>query len=76
MRIRTIKHAAAVFLFDWTGVSPIGTFDDIVSHPGTAWDVSRLYGTGAVTLTSAVPEPTAVVISLFVCGSFVSRRHW
>ncbi len=38
-------------LFDWTGVTPTGTFD--VSSPYT-WDLCNLYTTGEVTIT-AVP---------------------
>jgi uncharacterized protein YjbI with pentapeptide repeats len=36
-------------LFDWTGVSPTGTFDVASAYP---WDLSRLYTTGEVTLLS------------------------
>ena len=36
-------------LFDWTGVTPTGTFN--VSSPYT-WDLSKLYTTGEVTLTA------------------------
>jgi uncharacterized protein YjbI with pentapeptide repeats len=42
-------------LFDWTGVTPTGTFD--VSSP-YHWDASNLYTTGAVTML-AIPEPNA-----------------
>jgi probable HAF family extracellular repeat protein len=42
-------------LFDWTGVTPTGTFD--VSSPYT-WNLSNLYTTGEVTLT-AVSEVVA-----------------
>src|SRR4051812_36082528 len=37
-------------LFDWTGVTPSGTF--VVSSPHT-WDLSKLYTTGEVTLAAA-----------------------
>lgn len=40
---RTIKA------FDWTGVSPQGTFT-VAPQRGTAWDTSKLYTTGEVTL--------------------------
>jgi hypothetical protein len=47
-------------IFDWSGVSPVGEF--LVASP-YAWDVSRLYTTGEVTL-AAVPEPgTAVYVA-------------
>ena len=38
-------------LFDWTGVTPTGAFT--VSSPYT-WNLSKLYTTGEVTLTSAL----------------------
>jgi hypothetical protein len=44
-------------LFDWTGVTPTGTF--AVSSPYT-WDLANLYATGEVTLLS-VPEPSSVL---------------
>lgn len=62
-------------LFDWTGVSPVGVFDSIISHPGTVWDVSSLYTTGEVALM-AVPEPTMPI--LLVLGATllaVCRAH-
>ncbi|MFO0911799.1 MAG: pentapeptide repeat-containing protein [Pirellulales bacterium] len=40
---RTIKA------FDWTGVNPQGQFA-VKAQPGTAWDASKLYTTGEVTL--------------------------
>jgi uncharacterized protein YjbI with pentapeptide repeats len=53
-------------LFDWTGVTPTGTF--AIDSP-YAWDLSNLYTTGEATLT-AVPEPTSLatlaVATLFV----------
>jgi uncharacterized protein YjbI with pentapeptide repeats len=48
-------------IFDWTGVSPTGEFQ--VSSP-YAWDLSKLYTTGEVTLT-AVPEPSTIVFAAF-----------
>jgi len=59
-------------VFDWTGVSPIGTFS--VQSP-YVWDLSRLYSSGEVTLL-AIPEPTAVVLllcGLCAFGLFASR---
>jgi uncharacterized protein YjbI with pentapeptide repeats len=41
-------------LFDWTGVNPTGAFT--VSSPYT-WNLSKLYTTGEVTLTSQTPTP-------------------
>jgi uncharacterized protein YjbI with pentapeptide repeats len=49
-------------LFDWTGVSPTGTF--AVSSPYT-WDLSNLYTMGEVTLLS-VPEPSSVLFIAWV----------
>ena len=40
-------------LFDWSGVSPTGTFN-IVAAPG--WDVSQLYTAGEVTYVGTVPD--------------------
>lgn len=37
-------------LFDWTGVSPSGTFAQITTLPGLVWDTSNLYTTGDVML--------------------------
>ena len=41
-------------LFDWTGVTPTGVFS--VASPYT-WNLSKLYTTGEVTLTSVAPLP-------------------
>jgi uncharacterized protein YjbI with pentapeptide repeats len=46
-------------LFDWTGVTPAGTF--IISSP-YAWNLSNLYTTGEVTLIS-IPEPTSTALA-------------
>jgi len=43
-------------IFDWTGVTPAGLFN--LSSP-YAWDVSRLYTSGQVTL---VPEPGSLAL--------------
>ncbi len=45
-------------LFDWSGVSPTGTFN--VETP-YIWNLANLYTTGDVTLL-AVPEPAAIAI--------------
>ena len=56
-------------IFDWTGVSPTGEFQ--VASP-YAWDLSKLYTTGEVTLVGNIPEPTSAVLiflgMLTVCG--------
>lgn len=57
-------------LFDWSGVSPVGTF--AVSSPYT-WDVSNLYRSGEVTLL-AVPEPTSAVLALLLTASLSRLR--
>jgi uncharacterized protein YjbI with pentapeptide repeats len=55
---RTIK------LFDWSGVTPNGTFSSITDRTfGTLLyklDASRLYSTGEVRFVSLVPEPSSV----------------
>jgi hypothetical protein len=55
-------------LFDWTGVTPAGTF--AISSPYT-WDISNLYTTGEVTLT-AVPEPGALPLFSIALVAFVA----
>lgn len=37
-------------LFDWTGVTPTGTFAAITTQPGLMWDTSELYTNGTLTL--------------------------
>jgi len=57
-------------LFDWNGQLPEGErFDRIKTDPGLAWDTSRLYATGEVTLL-AVPEPTGLLLAS-VAGSLI-----
>src|SRR5262249_49651439 len=57
-------------VFDWTGVNPTGAF--AVSSP-YRWDLSNLYTTGEVTLTT-VPEPPSVVLLALATGICVSCR--
>ncbi len=45
-------------LFDWTGVSPTGTFAVVSDY---SWDTSQLYTTGEVTL---IPEPASLALLL------------
>jgi uncharacterized protein YjbI with pentapeptide repeats len=63
-----------IHLFDWSGVSPSGTFT--IGGPYT-WDASQLYTTGDVTL-SAVPEPATAFTAAFglavVGGIAMSRK--
>ena len=63
-------------LFDWTGVTPIGDFNQIVYHLGTVWDTTALYTTGEVTLLSAVPEPSTLMLSCvaLATGAALLRR--
>ncbi|QDU54646.1 PEP-CTERM sorting domain-containing protein [Aeoliella mucimassa] len=61
-------------VFDWTGVTPNGEFDYLKLHPNTTWDTSQLYNTGYVTLTSAVPEPSAWLLALLAIGLTLVRR--
>ena len=56
-------------LFDWTGVSPTGQFNVVSPY---AWDLSRLYSNGEVTL---VPEPSAIWLTASgVIGFGMSAR--
>ena len=50
-------------LFDWTGVTPSGSFANLVNDlpAGYAWNTSALYTSGDVTL-EAVPEPSTMVL--------------
>src|SRR5262249_42836987 len=57
-------------LFDWSGVTPNGTFD--VVSPYT-WDLSLLYTTGAVSLV-AVPEPAAFTLVLLGLAVLIAER--
>ena len=53
-KVNPVVLAGTTFqLFDWSGVSPGGTFDEIAFEPDTTWDTSQLYTTGEVTLLSA-----------------------
>ena len=54
-------------LFDWTGVSPSGTF--AVSSP-YRWDLSNLYTTGEITLVS-VPESNTLLLTTFAFVALV-----
>jgi hypothetical protein len=57
-------------IFDWSGVTPVGRFEVVSPY---AWDVSRLYTTGEITL---VPEPAAatlLAIGLIGCVAFGRR---
>lgn len=49
------------WIFDWTGVDPVGRFD-FYSYQDYRWDISHLYTDGTVTLIS-VPEPAASVVA-------------
>jgi uncharacterized protein YjbI with pentapeptide repeats len=42
------QNGRTIRIFDWTGVTPIGTFNNLVSP--YEWDLSKLYTTGEVTL--------------------------
>jgi hypothetical protein len=45
---RTLK------LFDWSGVSPVGEFTVVSPH---AWDLSKLYVDGSISLVEPAPQP-------------------
>jgi uncharacterized protein YjbI with pentapeptide repeats len=58
-------------LFDWTGVSPTGTFAIDSSY---VWDLSNLFTSGEVTLI-AIPEPNAFfLLSLGLVVAWKRRR--
>jgi hypothetical protein len=49
------QNGRTIRIFDWTGVTPIGTFNNIVSP--YEWDLSRLYTTGEIRLLPISPLP-------------------
>ena len=57
-----------IHLFDWSGVSPVGTFT--IGGPYT-WDASQLYTAGDVTLI-AVPEPSGLSCAFLGLAATVS----
>jgi uncharacterized protein YjbI with pentapeptide repeats len=65
-------------LFDWTGVTIDGAFDQIAVDPaftgaGLGFDTSQLYSVGEVTVV-AVPEPAAGVVLGMSCLYLFRRR--
>ena len=58
-------------LFNRTGVTPTGAF--AISSP-YAWDFSKLYTSGEVTLVS-IPEPATIVLLALAAGTCVKRRR-
>ncbi|WP_218932198.1 pentapeptide repeat-containing protein [Adhaeretor mobilis] len=62
-------------LFDWTGVSPVGQFDQVTTDLGAQWDTSQLYITGEVTLLSVagIPEPSTLALSLATLCLLIRR---
>jgi uncharacterized protein YjbI with pentapeptide repeats len=61
------QYGRTIRIFDWTGVSPIGTFHVVSPY---AWDLSQLYSTGQIKL---IPEPTSATL-LLVCLPALARR--
>ena len=55
-----------IHLFDWSGVSPSGTFT--IGGPYT-WDVSQLYTAGDVTLVGSAGAGDGVYRGVRLCGS-------
>ena len=43
-------------LFDWSGVTPAGTFDAVVGQPAFVWDFASLYSHGTVELLHVVGD--------------------
>ncbi len=56
-------------VFDWRGVTPTGTFN--IQSP-YAWDTSKLYTTGEITL---VPEPTSLGLLVLAMPALLARRR-
>ena len=49
--------AGATFqVFDWDGVTRFGEFDSILVDSAAEWDLSNLYTTGEVTVTSPIMD--------------------
>jgi hypothetical protein len=65
-----IQVGRTLRIFDWTGVTTTGAF--AISSP-YVWDLSNLYSTGEVTLTS-VPEPTTLALPALALALFLFRR--
>lgn len=62
-------------LFDWTGVDPVGRFDDVRSAQAWCqWDTSELYTSGVVRLL-AVPEPGTLAAGAVVVVGMAGRRR-
>ena len=70
---RTCLHCGTtVQLFDWTGVTPTGSFRKISTF-GTQWSTGSLYTTGWVTL---IPEPgSCALLALGSLGVLARRRR-
>jgi autotransporter-associated beta strand protein len=69
-------------LVDWTGVSApthnSGTFDDILLptlNTGLAWDTSKLYTDGTISVAAVVPEPGRALLLTAGMVSLLLRRR-
>jgi hypothetical protein len=63
-------------IFDWTGVTPIGSFSNVTTDLSPAqylWDTSELYSEGEVTLV-AVPEPATWLLAGIGAWALARRR--
>jgi len=70
-------------LFTWNAaLDPANTFTSIATNPTLAWDLSSLYTTGQITLTSVqsaagaspTPEPTTLALLLAATPLLLKRR--
>ena len=69
----------SIQLFDWTGVTPSGTFSQITSHVPSrySWDTSGLYTSGTIDLTfSTTSAPIAGQWAINGGGNWSSPASW
>ena len=67
-------HVGEVFdILDFGSFS--GGFDHFILPSGWVWDTSRLDVDGTLSVTGAVPEPSAAVLSLLAACAMLARRR-